>query len=186
MESITLSNCAFIAVCIYCHVTSQYFDFFFLQTKPTRCTPLLTIFISTSLHVSGNYVPIISRTCDTDIFHSVLVAVWSARCTLLLSIFISTSLHVSCNCVPIIRRTYSIYATLIFFTLYGWLSGLLGAHFFLVYLFQLLYMFRATVCSSSEELTLSMRHWYFSLCMGGCLVCCSRKIPVSHRYTKFS
>jgi len=47
-----------------------------------------------------------------------------ARCTLLLSIFISTSLHVSGNYVPIIRRTYCIYATLVFFTLYGWLSGL--------------------------------------------------------------
>jgi len=47
------------------------------------------------------------------------------RCTLLLSIFISTSLHVSDNYVPIIRRTYCIYATLVFFTLYGWLSGLL-------------------------------------------------------------
>jgi len=45
------------------------------------------------------------------------------RCTLLLSIFISTSLHVSGNYVPVIRRTYSIYATLVFFTLYGWLSG---------------------------------------------------------------
>ena len=30
--------------------------------KPTRCTLLLSIFISTSLHVSGNYVPIIKRT----------------------------------------------------------------------------------------------------------------------------
>jgi len=30
-----------------------------LQMKPTRCTLLLSIFISTSLHVSGNYVPII-------------------------------------------------------------------------------------------------------------------------------
>jgi len=30
--------------------------------KPTRCTILLSIFISTSLHVSGNYVPIIRRT----------------------------------------------------------------------------------------------------------------------------
>jgi len=47
------------------------------------------------------------------------------RCTLLLSIFISTSLHVSGNYVPIIRRTYCIYATLVFFTLYEWLSGLL-------------------------------------------------------------
>jgi len=27
--------------------------------------------------------------------------------------------------MPIIRRTYCIYATLVFFTLYGWLSGLL-------------------------------------------------------------
>jgi len=46
-------------------------------------------------------------------------------CTLLLSVFISTSLHVSGNYVTIIRGTYSIYATLVFFTLYGWLSGLL-------------------------------------------------------------
>jgi len=40
---------------------------------------------------------------------------------------------------------------------------LLGAHYFLVYLFQLLYMFRATMCPSSKELTVSTRHWYFSL-----------------------
>ena len=33
-------------------------------------------------------------------------------------------LHVSGNCVPIIRRTYGIYATLVFFTLCGWLPGL--------------------------------------------------------------
>ena len=46
------------------------------------------------------------------------------RCTILLSIFISTSVHVSGNYVPIIRRTYYIYATLVFFTLYGWLPGL--------------------------------------------------------------
>jgi len=29
------------------------------QIKPTRCTLLLSIFISTSLHVSGNYVMLI-------------------------------------------------------------------------------------------------------------------------------
>ena len=46
----------------------------------------------------------------------------------------------------------------------------LGAHYFLVYLFQLLYMFRATVCPSSGDVTVQMRHWYFSLCIGGCLV----------------
>jgi len=34
-------------------------------------------------------------------------------------------------------------------------------------------MFRAIMCPSSGELTVSMRHWYFSLCMGACLVCCS-------------
>ena len=39
------------------------------------------------------------------------------------NIFISTSLHVSGNYAPIIRRTYCIYATLVFFTLYEWLSG---------------------------------------------------------------
>jgi len=53
----------------------------------------------------------------------------------------------------------------------------LGAHYFLVHLFQFLYMFRATVCPSSGELTVSMRHKYFSLCMGGCLVWCR---PDSH------
>jgi len=47
----------------------------------------------------------------------------------------------------------------------------LGAHYFLVYLFQLLYMFRAIVCPSSGELTVSTRHWYFLLCVGGCPVC---------------
>ena len=47
------------------------------------------------------------------------------RCTLLLCIFISASLHVSGNYVPIIRRTYCMYETLVFFTLYGWLSDLL-------------------------------------------------------------
>ena len=46
------------------------------------------------------------------------------RCTLIVSIFIPTPLHVSGNCVPIIRRTYCIYATPVFFTLYGWLFGL--------------------------------------------------------------
>ena len=30
-----------------------------------------------------------------------------------------------------------------------------------------LYMFRATMCPSSGEITVSMRHWYLSLCMGG-------------------
>ena len=32
---------------------------------------------------------------------------------------------------------------------------------------SLLNMFRATTCPSSGEITLSMRHWYLSLCMGG-------------------
>jgi len=32
------------------------------KMKPTRWTLLLTIFISTSLYVSGNYVPIIRKT----------------------------------------------------------------------------------------------------------------------------
>jgi len=47
------------------------------------------------------------------------------RCTLIRSIFISTSIHVSGYYVLIIRRTFCIYATLLFFVLYGFLSGLL-------------------------------------------------------------
>ena len=76
----------------------------------------------------------------------------------------------------------------------------LVAHWFLVHLFQLLHMFRATICPSSGELTVSMRHWYFSICVDGCLICwlgwesksqpanqtathTERKIPVTHRYS---
>jgi len=32
---------------------------------------------------------------------------------------------------------------------------------------SLFYMFRAAMCPSSGEITVSMRHWYLSLCMGG-------------------
>jgi len=32
------------------------------------------------------------------------------------------------------------------------------------------------MCPSSGEPTVSMRHWYFSLFMGGCLVCRKKKI----------
>ena len=62
--------------------------------------------------------------------------------------------------------------------LYLFKCSQLGAHYFFVYLFQLLYMFRANVCPSSGEITVSMRHWYFSLCMCGCLFC----RPDSHPY----
>ena len=65
---------------------------------------------------------------------------------------------------------------------------------------SLLYMFWATMCPSSGELTVSMRHWYVSLCMGGVwsagwnFTPTSRpdtthtkwQIPESHRYSKFS
>jgi len=54
----------------------------------------------------------------------------------------------------------------------------MGSHCFLVYLFQLLYMFRTTMCPSSRELTLSTRYWYFSLRMDYNLVC----RPESHPY----
>ena len=46
----------------------------------------------------------------------------------------------------------------------------LSAHYFLVYIVQLLHMFRTTMCPSSREFTVSMRHWYFSLRKGVCLV----------------
>ena len=54
------------------------------------------------------------------------------RCTLLLSIFISNSLHVSGNYMSIIRRTYCIYATLVFFTVYGWLSCLIPTSIYII------------------------------------------------------
>jgi len=65
---------------------------------------------------------------------------------------------------------------------------------------SLLYMFRAPVCPSSGEITVSMRHWYLWLCLGGIWSAgCSFtpnstpdathtewQIPVSHRYSNFS
>ena len=36
--------------------------------------------------------------------------------------------------------------------------------YFLLYLFSLLYMFRASICPSSGELTVSLWHWYLTLC----------------------
>ena len=62
------------------------------------------------------------------------------------------------------------------------------------------YMLRATTCLSSGEITVSMRHWYLSLCMGGFWSAgwsetpTSRPdtthaewhIPTSHRYSNFS
>ena len=92
------------------------------------------------------------------------------RCTLLLGIFISTSLHVSGNCVPIIRRTYCIYAILVFFTLYGWLSGLLvGTRWVAVWSAGWDEMSGCLLCWFGVR-------WVAFWCagwdeMGGCLVC---------------
>ena len=58
-----------------------HWDSYVFQMKPTRCTLILSIFISTSLHVSGNcahHQEDLLYLCDTGIFHSVWVAVWSA------------------------------------------------------------------------------------------------------------
>ena len=46
---------------ILCSV-DRAFLYNLFQMKPTRCTLILSIFISTSIHVSGNYVSIIRRT----------------------------------------------------------------------------------------------------------------------------
>ena len=61
-------------------------------------------------------------------------------------------------------------------------------------------MFRATLCPSSGEITLSMRHWYLSLCMCGIWSAgwsetptrrpdathTEWQIPMSHRYSNYS
>ena len=46
---------------------------------------------------------------------------------------------------------------------------------------SLLYMFRATMCPSSGEITVSMRHWYLSLCMGGFWSAGWSKTPTSRQ-----
>jgi len=53
--------CLIISVLFLCFIDRASLYKLF-QIKPTRCTLLLSIFISSSLHVSGNCVPIIKRT----------------------------------------------------------------------------------------------------------------------------
>ena len=112
-----------------------------------------------------------------------------------------SSLHVSGNHVPIIRRNYCIYVwRLVCWFLFSTCFGQPCAHHQekLLYLcvasgllVSLLYMFRATMCPSSGEITVSMRHWYFSLCMSGDWSAGWSETPTSrpdatHRYSNFS
>ena len=63
-------------------------------------------------------------------------------------------------------------------------------HNFLSIFISFLYMFRATVCPSSGEITYLCDTWYLSLCVDDCLVCMVECIPpcipLSHRYSYFS
>ena len=136
--------------------------------------------------------------CDGGIFRSVWVAVWSAMLSASGELTVSLRRWYFSFCmggclvcyVPIIRRTYCVFATVVFFVLCGWLSGLLcyqlqqnllclcdGGIFRSVWVAVWSAMF-----SASGELTVSLRRWYFSFCMGGCLVC----RPDSNPYSKFS
>ena len=87
---------------------------------------------------SGSLIQIADSTADSNNYQFISISyqflclltvhpciMKPTRCTLFLSTFISTSLHISGNYVTMIRRTYCIYATLVFFAAYGWLSGLL-------------------------------------------------------------
>jgi len=129
--------------------------------KPTRCTPLLSIFISTFLHVSGNCVPIIRRTCC--VYVSVWVAVWSAGCRVYL--FQLLYMFRATVCLSSGELAVSTY-------LYGWMSGLQAAGY--IY-FNFSTCFRQ-LCAHHQENLL-----YLCVCMGGCPVCCYR--PDSHRYS---
>jgi len=119
-------------------VLSHYFSIIGHNLKKSRFAKLLLterglFYISQeSLIRQHSVLPFVGRASLYNLFQ-----IKPTRCTLLLSIFISTSLHVSGNYVPIIRRTY-VSMRHWYFSL--WMGGCL------VY----------------------MRQWYFSLCMGGC------------------
>jgi len=78
-----LLNCQSVCLFFYIYFVDRASLYNLFQMKPTGCTLLLSIFISTSLHVSGNCVPIIRRTyciyATLVLFHSVWVAVWPAE-----------------------------------------------------------------------------------------------------------
>ena len=70
-----------------------------LQMKPTRCTLLLSILISTSLHVLGNCVSIITRTC-TEVEINIL------RSSVHLVGFIWKRLYIGCSCLELSAYIY--------------------------------------------------------------------------------
>jgi hypothetical protein len=85
VQSVSLSCLLYLNIWLFISLTTvaKPRTLHLFQMKPTRCTLLLSIFISTSLHVSGDYVPIIRRIyfiCTTLIFFTLYVAVWSAGC----------------------------------------------------------------------------------------------------------
>ena len=92
----------------YCRVPQSKHNFTLFQMKPARGTLFLSVvriyfnFSTCFGQLCAHHPENLLYLCDTGIFHSVWLAVWS-------------SLHVSGNYVPIIRRTYRIYATLVFF-----------------------------------------------------------------------
>ena len=109
-EQLTFLECFFIATC---------------SGVPVRMS-ISTCDCNEVIFLNCTKIQILSNICDEkkSIHTPPHLQMKPTRCTLLLSIFISTSLHVLSNYVPIIR-TYCIYVTLVFFTVYGWLSGLL-------------------------------------------------------------
>ena len=107
--------------CVTKIVFLMLWNFRYCSTIPidfAYVTAIICLWQNSSNILSTNYM-FVDRASLCNLFQ-----MKPARCTLLLSIFISTSVHVSSISVPIIRKTYSIYATLAFFILYGWLSGL--------------------------------------------------------------
>jgi len=75
-----LQGNADITVCTFC-VNILCKAYYLFQMKPTVCTLLVGVFISTALHVSWQlsaHHQNLLYLRDTGIFHSVWVAVWSA------------------------------------------------------------------------------------------------------------
>ena len=109
-----------------------------LQINPTTCTILLSIFISLLYMIQATMCP-----SSGEITVSMRYWCLSQFCVVYLFHFPTCFV----KRVSIIRRNYCICATLMFVTLYGFASGrLVGVNV------------SASVCQSSGEITVSVRH----------------------------
>jgi len=132
--------------------------------KPTTCTLLISIFISTSLHVLGNYVPIIRRPyciyATLVFFKCREVEINIPRSSVHLFGFIWKRLYRNALSTKH-KNQFDVWLTVHCSSMWNKKPTICHLVLYLFLLYRLLNMFRATLCSSSgaDNLVVFFRVW---------------------------